>query len=159
MRKGATIVTKLIWFGYIARLSHWGGRGVLYLFNWLIPAFAAPGGIGEERVATLWEDQPTHKARKKATRCQASLTALTAILGSCFFCMENPLNIHTLEEKLYIYDALYCTCIVKKTVTPSADLPFNHFMIKNPRTGWPLTKPFPKLLVLHPSRCVNKNVK
>jgi hypothetical protein len=34
----------LIWFGYIARLSQWGGGGAFYL---VIPVFASPRGSGE----------------------------------------------------------------------------------------------------------------
>jgi hypothetical protein len=37
----------LIWFGYIARLSQWGRRGVISSFKWFLPAFATCRGRGE----------------------------------------------------------------------------------------------------------------
>ncbi len=33
----ALLVIKLFWFGYIAHLSKWGGKGVFYLFQWKLP--------------------------------------------------------------------------------------------------------------------------
>ncbi len=37
-------VIYLIWFGYVAHLSQWEGRGSFILFIWRLPFFAAPRG-------------------------------------------------------------------------------------------------------------------
>ncbi len=43
----ARLDIKLVWFGYIARLSQWGGgREVIYLFKLFLPAVAALTGRG-----------------------------------------------------------------------------------------------------------------
>ncbi len=38
----ALLFIYFIWFGFVARLAHWPTEGVIYLFKWFLPAFAAP---------------------------------------------------------------------------------------------------------------------
>jgi hypothetical protein len=42
----STVVIYSVWFGYIARLSHWGGEEEVLPMVVSIPAFAAASGWG-----------------------------------------------------------------------------------------------------------------
>ncbi len=96
-RKGAASHTHMIdmGFGYIARLSPWGGRReVFHLFKWRLRAFVAPRRRGERESAPCVLFPAITKNSSFAETVQASVYTVYSITG--------------IDCTVYMYAVQYC---------------------------------------------------